>query len=95
MKTKLIALAALLAILASPLTARAGVRIGLGFNFPICFGCPRPAYVAPAPVYVVPAPAPVYVVPAAQPVYVQPAPAPYSPPARPAVPATAAMPVYP
>jgi hypothetical protein len=89
MNSKLVALLASLAFLGAPLSAHAGVRIGLGLNFPICFGpCyPRPAYVAPPPVYVMPAP--MYVVPAQQPVYVQPAPAYQAPapqPTRPAVP---------
>jgi hypothetical protein len=83
MNSKVIAVLASLAILGAPLSAHAGVRIGLGLNFPICFGpCyPRPAYVAPAPVYVMPPP--MYVVPAQQPVYVQPAPVYQAPVAQP------------
>jgi hypothetical protein len=55
--------------------AQAGVRLNLGITIPLFAPRPpRPVYVAPPPVYVVPAPRPVYVAPA--PVYVQPQPAP-------------------
>jgi hypothetical protein len=85
-------LIALCALMLSTVPATAGVRIGVGLNFPIFVGGGyyRPycyPYRVYAPVYVAPAPAPVYVVP--QPVYVQQAPAVYQAPAQAMQPAPA------
>jgi hypothetical protein len=85
---KKLMLAVLVVLTVSATCAQAGVRISFGIGLPIIAPIPlRPVYVAPAPVYVVPAPAPVYPVyappriyvgPAPAPVYVQPSPAPVS-----------------
>jgi hypothetical protein len=76
-------LTALGALMLAAVPATAGVRVGVGLNFPIFVGGYYRPYCYPyrvyAPVYVAPPPAPVYVVP--QPVYVQPAPAVYQAPA--------------
>jgi hypothetical protein len=84
-------LTALAALMLAALPANAGVRVGVGLNFPIFVGGGyyRPYYPCPvyAPVYFAPPPAPVYVMP--QPVYVQPAPAVYQAPAQAMQPAPA------
>ncbi len=85
-------LAALGGLMLAAAPATAGVRVGVGLNFPIFVGGYYRPYYYPcrvyAPVYVAPPPTPVYVVP--QPVYVQPAPAVYQAPA----PAMQPVPAY-
>ncbi len=73
---------ATLALLVCPWnSAEAGVRFGVRIGLPIFIG-PCPCRPRVAPVYV--APQPVYVVPAQAPVYVQPAPVAYQVPVAPA-----------
>jgi hypothetical protein len=84
-RKSILALAPLLLLAASAPSAQAWpVRIGIGIGWPCYRPCyAPPVYVAPAPVYVVPAAPPAYVIQNGTPVYVQPV-APSYPPTSPA-----------